>query len=191
MRIYIITNILNNKRYVGMTSHTLNERWSLHKADARRNKPWKLHKAIRKYGENNFRIELLEECEHISTLDELGKIEARYIEELKPEYNMTSGGEGHPGIPMYGEKNGMFNKKHSEESLAKMRTNRKGKGSRPGELNPRYGKPGTFAGKKHSEESLAKMRKPKSKPRQRVVCEICGKEVSINTIGQHKRACHE
>lgn len=189
MRIYIITNTINQHQYVGMTSKSLNERWSLHKADARRNKPWHLHKAIRKYGEDNFNIELLEEC-NVSSFEELGIIESYYIEKLKPEYNMTTGGEGHTGISMSGEKNGMFNRVHNEDSIIKMRINRKGKGSRPGELNPRYGKPGTFTGCQHTEETKLKMRKPKSVPRQRVNCDICGKEVSINTIGQHKKAFH-
>lgn len=189
MRIYIITNQINKHRYVGMTSKSLDVRWSTHKADARRDKPFLLHKAIRKYGEDNFTIELLEECA-VSTLEELGRIESNYIAKLNPEYNMTTGGEGHTGIPMTGEKNGMFKKNHTEESKAKMRANRKGKGARPGELNPRYGKPGTFAGCRHTEETKLKMRKPKSVPRQRVVCDHCGKEVSINTIGQHKRAYH-
>lgn len=189
MRIYIITNTLNNHRYIGMTKKTLNERWSLHKADARRNKPWHLHRAIRKYGEEKFIIGLLEETTATS-MEELGKIETAWIAKLNPEYNMTTGGEGHTGIPMLGEKNGMFNKKHTEESKEKMSINRKGKGSRPGELNPRYGKPGTFAGKTHSEETKLKMRKPKSVPRLRVTCEHCGKEVTVNTIGQHKKAYH-
>jgi group I intron endonuclease len=189
MRIYIIINKLTNHRYIGMTSKTLSERWSLHKADARRNKPWHLHRAIRKYGEDNFVIELLEEAP-ASSFEDLGKIETSWIKKLKPEYNMTAGGEGHAGIPMLGEKNGMFNKNHSEESKEKMRMNRKGKGGKTGEFNPRYGKPGTFLGNTHTEETKLKMRKPKSVPRQRVVCEHCGKEVTINTIGQHKRAYH-
>lgn len=189
MRIYIITNIVNQHRYVGMTSKPLSVRWSTHKADARRNVQWRLHKAIRKYGEDKFTVELLEEC-NVSSLEELGIIESNYISKLKPEYNMTCGGEGHSGISLDGEKNGMFGKNHTEESKEKMRTNRKGKGARFGELNPRYGKPGTFAGCQHTKESREKMSKPKSVPRQRVVCEHCGKEVTINTIGQHKRAYH-
>lgn len=189
MRIYIITNHITQHRYVGMTSKTLKLRWSLHKADARRNKPWHLHRAIRKYGEENFTITLLEET-NLTSLEELGMLEQKWIEKLSPEYNMTSGGEGHAGIPMIGEKNGMFNRKHTEESKQKMSENRKGKGAQPGELNPRFGKPGTFLGKQHTEETKMKMRKPKSVPRQRVVCEHCGKEVSINTIGQHKKAFH-
>jgi group I intron endonuclease len=190
MRIYIITNTINGKQYVGMTSKTLDCRFSGHKADARRNKPWRLHKALRKYGEDNFKIDLLEET-NASNLDELGRIETYYIEKLKPEYNMSLGGEGNRGVDMSGEKNGMFNKHHTQESREKMSANRKGKGARPGELNPRYGKPGTFAGKQHTEETKLKMSKPKSVPRQRVVCEHCGKEVTINTIGQHKRRFHE
>jgi group I intron endonuclease len=190
MRIYIITNLINQKRYIGMTSNKLSERWSLHKADARRNKPYYLHKAIRKYGSENFKIELLEETT-VTSLKELGIIETNWIKKLNPEYNMTTGGEGHTGMPMIGEKNGMFNRKHTEESKEKMRINRKGKGAQPGELNARYGKIGTFTGKTHSEETKLKMRKPKSVPRQRVSCEHCGKEVTINTIGQHIRAYHE
>jgi group I intron endonuclease len=189
MRIYVITNTVNQKQYVGMTSKTLSVRWSNHKADARRNVQWLLHKAIRKYGEENFKIELLEECD-VDSLDELGLIESRYIEELTPAYNMTLGGEGNRGVGMPGEKNGMFNRKHTAESKEKMSANRKGKGAQPGELNPRYGKPGTFAGCQHTEETRLKMRKPKSVPRQRVVCECCGKEVTINTIGQHKKRFH-
>jgi hypothetical protein len=189
MRIYIITNTLNNHRYIGMTSKSLSSRWSLHKADARRNKQYHLHRAIRKYGEENFKIELLEETNVIS-LQDLGNIEIEWIKKLNPEYNMTTGGEGHTGISLSGEKNGMFNRKHTQESKEKMSANRTGKGSRPGELNPRYGKLGTFSGKKHSEETKIKMRKPRTVPRKRVICEYCGKEVSINTLGQHKRAFH-
>jgi hypothetical protein len=48
----------------------------------------------------------------------------------------------------------------------------------------------TVSEQSNIEESLAKMRKPKSVPRQRVLCELCGKEVSVNTIGQHKKAYH-
>jgi group I intron endonuclease len=190
MRIYVITNLINNKRYVGMTSKPLEVRFNGHLADARRNKPWRLHKAIRKYGENNFKIELLEETS-ARDLNELGIIETSYIEKLKPEYNMSLGGEGNRGADTSGEKNGMFNRKHTMESRAKMSANRKGKGARPGELNPRFGKPGTFAGCQHTDETKQKMRKPKSVPRQRVICEICSKDVSINTIGQHKRRYHE
>jgi group I intron endonuclease len=189
MRIYIITNLVNGKRYVGMTSKTLDVRFAGHKADARRNKPWMLHKAIRKYGEDNFKIELLEET-NAHDLDELGIVETSWIKKLKPEYNMSLGGEGNRGCDTSGEKNGMFNKKHTLESRALMSANRKGKGARPGELNPRFGKPGTFAGCQHSEETKQKMRKPKSVPRQRVVCEICSKEVTVNTIGQHKNRFH-
>ncbi len=189
MKIYMITNIINHHTYVGMTSKSLDVRWCRHKADARRNKPFVLHKAIRKYREENFKIKLLEEC-NVTSMEELGEIEKSYVAKLNPEYNMTLGGEGHTGISMKGEKNGMFNKKHTKESKAKMSANRKRKGSRPGKLNPRFGKPGTFKGKYHTEETKIKMRKPKSVPRQRVSCEFCKKEVTINTIGQHKKAFH-
>lgn len=189
MRIYIVTNLINNKQYVGMTSKSLEVRWSGHKADARRNKPFRLHKAIRKYGEDNFKIELLEECS-VETLDELGVIESDYIEKLSPEYNMSSGGEGNRGVSMAGEKNGMFGKKHREDSKQKMSDNG-GKTKLFGKDNPRFGKPGTFVGKKHTIEARAKMSKPKSVPMPKVVCEHCGKSLPVNTIKRHKRLYHE
>jgi group I intron endonuclease len=189
MKIYIIKNNINDDCYIGMTTKNITLRWSQHKANARANKQFLLYKAIRKYGEDKFTIDLLEEC-NVTTIEELGLKEVEWINKLNPRYNMTPGGEGHPGVVMTGESNPMFNKKHRQESIEKMKINRKGKGARAGELNPRYGKPGTFTGKSHTEESLAKMRKPKSVPRQRVVCELCGKEVSVNTIGQHKKAYH-
>lgn len=116
-------------------------------------------------------------------------VESKEWANLRPENGRDGAAVGSRGN--LGSENGMFNRKHTEESLEKMRTNRKGKGAQHGSANPRYGKPGTFTGKVHSEETRLKMSKPKSVPRQRVVCEHCGREVAVNTIGQHKKAFHQ
>lgn len=62
--IYLITNKVNGKRYVGQTSKTVEERFRDHIEDCYttkyNNRP--LYKAIKKYGVNNFTIEVLEEC---------------------------------------------------------------------------------------------------------------------------------
>jgi hypothetical protein len=110
-------------------------------------------------------------------------------------YNQTDGGEGTSGIvrdsdAFSGEKNGMWNKTHAEKSILLMKANRKQTTVMYGEDNPMYGRIGELHhryGVKHTEETKISMRKPKSVPRQRVVCDCCSKEVAINTLGQHKR----
>lgn len=62
--IYTITNIINNKIYVG-SSCTLNRRLTIHKRTLRQNKHHNIHlqRAYNKYGKEFFKFELLEYCE--------------------------------------------------------------------------------------------------------------------------------
>lgn len=85
--IYLITNNVNGKRYVGKTKKTANQRFKRHKYSAVEPKTY-LHKALAKYGFENFKIEVLEECTN------LDQRERHWIKTLKPEYNMTIGGDG-------------------------------------------------------------------------------------------------
>ena len=76
--IYKITNLINNKLYIGQTTKSLEWRWLKHQKDSLTYKyklETKFARAIRKYGVDNFKIELLEtltnctrkqltECEH-------------------------------------------------------------------------------------------------------------------------------
>ena len=86
--VYLITNLLDDKQYVGQTTRTLEERFSEH-AEAES----LLGNAIRKYGEENFSHEVLAECE---TPDELDTQERFYIKKLDCKhpkgYNLTDGG---------------------------------------------------------------------------------------------------
>jgi len=88
--VYIITNKVNNKQYVGVTNNSLQERWKSHLYD--RNV---ISKAIRKYGKENFSIESIYECE---TMDEAYQLEPEFIVEHKTRYpngyNVSSGGKG-------------------------------------------------------------------------------------------------
>lgn len=93
-RIYKITNLINEKIYIGLTTKTLDDRFCGHKKASRCDKPrYAIHKAIKKYGEHNFTIELLEEC---STKLLLDRAEIKWIDRLnsrgKLGYNLTSGG---------------------------------------------------------------------------------------------------
>lgn len=94
--IYVITNQVNGKRYVGKTTHnSINKRWKEHIKDSKNRKYNKrpLYNALNKYGIENFIIEQLEECS-IETLEER---ELYWIDKLNTYhsgYNATKGGDG-------------------------------------------------------------------------------------------------
>jgi group I intron endonuclease len=95
-RIYLITNLINNKYYVGQTRQSLNKRWSQHKSDAKCRHYYYLQKAINKYGSENFKIECLLEC----SLNDLDMFEEKMIlayqsNDIKFGYNLTNGGGGY------------------------------------------------------------------------------------------------
>lgn len=68
MIIYLITNKINDKRYVGLTTQTMEERWKQHKYDALHGNNYPIHKAMRKYGIENFRIEIIDTATSIEEL---------------------------------------------------------------------------------------------------------------------------
>jgi len=93
-KIYKIINKENGKVYIGCTIYTLKKRFEEHlyrclKTDI----PTKLYNSMRKYGTENFEIELIEECD----LDCIYETEKKYIE-IYDSYNnglnSTYGGEG-------------------------------------------------------------------------------------------------
>lgn len=90
MFIYKITNSKNGHFYVGKTKHPLLRRFREHCRFARKNDTV-LSRAIRKHGFECFLIALIEEIE---SEDLLNDREKHWIAELKPEYNMTLGGDG-------------------------------------------------------------------------------------------------
>lgn len=95
--IYCITNLINNKRYVGKTVSSIEERFKEHIHDSQKDRCNKrpLYSAFTKYGIENFIIEELEcvECDL-----ELSNREIYWIKELetygKHGYNATKGGDG-------------------------------------------------------------------------------------------------
>lgn len=97
-QVYLITNKINKKQYVGVTINTAQSRWEKHVEDAltgnRDNSL--LHKAIKKYGQQNFQLEVLEDC----SSEKLFEREKYYIAVKGTYYlngkgyNLTLGGEG-------------------------------------------------------------------------------------------------
>lgn len=94
--VYKITNSINDKVYVGRTVRSIEQRYKEHLQSLENGDTRHLYSAMRKYGANNFKIELIEEC---STLDDMIEKEAYYCELLEAYtkgYNMTTAGEINP-----------------------------------------------------------------------------------------------
>ena len=98
--IYAITNLINGKQYVGLTTTSLEERWDRHLEQVSRKEASLIHKAITLFGEENF---TLEQIAHASSIKELRVKERELIQTLNTltpnGYNVTLGGEvgGAPG----------------------------------------------------------------------------------------------
>ena len=93
--IYKITNLINQKVYIGQTRRTIQERWREHISRASQKIDTYLYNAIRKYGEENFQIEEILKCPD----DILDEKERFYINEFHSDsrekgYNLTKGGDG-------------------------------------------------------------------------------------------------
>src|SRR5271166_4821159 len=94
MIVYLVTNTINGKRYVGQTSQRLAARWWGH---VRRDHCRILHNAIAKHGKENFSVEAI--CE-VPTKELANEFEKEYIARyctLAPNgYNIQLGGDNRP-----------------------------------------------------------------------------------------------
>jgi len=94
--IYKITNLINNKVYIGR-SYNIQLRWNTHKRiynnpiDKEYNKT--LYRAFRKYGLESFSFEIVEECP-IDIINEKEKYWISYYNSYENGYNEDLGGNG-------------------------------------------------------------------------------------------------
>lgn len=90
--IYLITNKIDGKKYVGQ-SRRLATRWSIHKADFHRNRSSRLCRAVLEFGEDNFMFEVLEECAPEKLVEREAFFMA-WFETTNPKkgYNVRGGG---------------------------------------------------------------------------------------------------
>lgn len=93
MIVYKITNIINNKVYIGQTIQKLEARWKKH--CGKHNGCLAISSAIKKYGKENFIIQQLDTAE---TMDQLNEKEIYWIAfynstNNKIGYNLTFGGK--------------------------------------------------------------------------------------------------
>lgn len=145
MIIYMATNNINGKVYIGQTIGTLEQRKTQHISKGNNNGNYYFHNALRKYGTDNFYWILLNECDNIDTLNQLEQYYISCYNSMNVGYNLTSGGlnyivsdktkqrmsknspdrsgKNNPmyGIRCYGEDNPMYGKHHSDEVNEKNR----------------------------------------------------------------------
>ena len=160
--IYLITNIINDKKYIGQSVDVKN-RIRNHKWALRHNKHINDHlqKSFNKYGEDCFVFSVICECEE-AQLDELERFYISYYNCINPNYGYNS------------ETGGNLNKHWSNELLQKMKDIRSGENS-------------GMWGKKHTEETKAIMRE---KALGRVLSEETKKKLSKSHKGKLAKALY-
>lgn len=109
--VYKILNIINNKIYVGSSAKDLKRRWKTHLYNLRKQKHINKHlqSSYNKYGENNFKFEVIEYCYPELCIER----EQFYIDTLNPLYNKC---------PTAGSVLGFKHTKESREKSSKRRT---------------------------------------------------------------------
>jgi len=129
MVIYKTTNLVNGKFYVGKDEKNSPEYLGSGIV---------LKTAIKKYGTENFKKEILEECTDKKELNEREKYWIATLSATTLGYNIALGGEGgdtyskNPKLgeikkKLSGNRNHFFNKTHSDESKAKMSKSQSGR----------------------------------------------------------------
>lgn len=129
MIIYLITNMVNGKQYVGQTTRSLQQRWREHCCNS--SQCTYLHNAIAKYGKENFKVEQIDIAIDQEELDYKESQYIKFYNTLAPNgYNLDTGGKGgrqfskvicykisenHADVS--GENNPMFGKKRPEVGL--------------------------------------------------------------------------
>lgn len=157
MLIYVVTNKINGKQYVGQTIKTLHERWMLHLWCAKNNYRWPIYAAIRKYGIQSFELQVIDVAISSEELDEKEVYWIAKLKTLSPNgYNIAVG--GNKGPVLTGPDHPCYGKPKSAEARAKISATLKGHGFAPETLKKMSD---AKRGKKHTTEARENMRKAK------------------------------
>lgn len=96
MIIYKITNIINNKIYIGLTINTLDNRLTQHRYEAKHGTDRPLYRAMRKYGDKAFKAEIIDTANNLKELKEKEQYWIKYYNSYGANgngYNATKGGD--------------------------------------------------------------------------------------------------
>jgi len=188
MIIYSHTNKITGLRYIGYTTKSIDERFKTHCKKSKRGSKLKFHNAIRKYGQDSWISEILEEIDNEEDLTEREKYWIKYYNSYENGYNLTEGGDGRGFVK---------GRKQTVEHTEKIRISHKNRWKN--EQHPLKGRNvsektkkkirNTLLGKKHTQErklnqSIA------AKNRKRAECSVCGKIMDICNIKRwHNEKC--
>ena len=181
MFIYKITNKINGKCYVGQTTQAVEHRFYEH---CYKNSKSAINNAIKKYGKDNFIVEIISEC---SSKNELLKQETFYIKSFNTiypnGYNLTTGGEFSSPSESVRQKISisLSGKKRPEEVCKKISESKSGKKVAPCSEERKIKIGLANRGRKHSEETRKKISQKRKgiKPKKsRFFSEIQKKEMS-------------
>jgi group I intron endonuclease len=165
--IYVVTNIINKKQYVGQ--HASND-----KNDDYLGSGKILEKAIKKYSIENFKKEILQYCDYEIELDTCEEYWIKKLNTKVPNgYNLTDGGEGGRGMIISLESRKKISKSkkgkptwnkglknpYSQKTIEKMSISQKNRPPASLETRKKLSKANT--GKIHSEETNLKCAIPK------------------------------
>lgn len=115
-KVYCLTNMINGKKYIGITKQEINKRW---RNGLGYKKPTRIGSAIARYGWSNFKKEVIFDN---LTKEQAGKLEIEYIAKLdtiNTGYNVQEGG--------FNSNNGIV----SEETRKKLSLSHKGQHNSP------------------------------------------------------------
>ncbi len=183
MIIYLISNTINEKVYIGQTTTNLEVRWKQHCKRSKQlniKNPSHFSLAIRFYGTECWEFSILEEIDNKELLNEREIFWIDYYNSFNNGYNSTTGGrkyfnhtektkrliaESHKG-----ENNPFFGKKHSEET--KKIISEKGIGNKKA------------CGYKHSEETKKLISENSKKRKGYIVSEETKRKLSETKKGK-------
>ena len=162
--IYVTINKINNKIYIGQSIYNIDNYIGSGKI---------LKQAILKYGRINFEKVIIEHCSSNEELDIREKFWINKLNTINEDigYNILPGGKGNAYFDYIknmsnackGEKNGMYGKHHTIETIQKMRKAAIGRKvseeAKKKMSESRKGKNNAFYGRTHSDKSLKLMSK--------------------------------
>lgn len=181
--IYKISNSINSKIYIGQTkSNPPSFRWNRHKYSAKKGCNVPIHNAMRLYGIENFKFEILCCCD---TLQELNCKEIELISihnTLCPTgYNIMKGGDNYEKTEEHKRKIGdaIRGKKRSQETIELLSRIRRGvkRGSHSEEHK-----------RKISNAHIGKKKPMSPEHKEKIIKAITGRKNSIETIEKMRNA---
>jgi group I intron endonuclease len=140
--IYKATNLINGKIYIGKDKHNNKKYYG---------SGLLLKEAIKKYGIENFKKEIIEECDSIELLNEREKfwIQSFNSTDIEIGYNISDGGDGGDTLTNNPNRESIIEKRKGVKIIFSEEHKRKLSESKKGDKNPMKGKQMSEEDKKH------------------------------------------